>query len=208
MTKKGTALALFWVGLIWAFFWGIVASIDQAERYLSVLTLQELDQTIWSVKGPLMAVWGAGPPLGVLMAGIALLIYSGAKGWTTWLFGLGVFLAVGGSYAFGSLGHFSLLYAVGGSLILGFFFGVLWLWAKERMALDGRSAAAADLRLVGYTFMLIAAWFTCGVAGAGWHEIPLDQLPLKEPVNIIILFALGWLFLFLSHYKSRQLQDA
>ena len=51
------------------------------------------------------------------------------------------------------------LFGIGGTLILLSFMGILWLWAKERMALEGSFTAAADLRLVGYVFMLMAAWF-------------------------------------------------
>jgi hypothetical protein len=42
--------------------------------------------------------------------------------------------------------------------------GILWLWIKERMALTDRPTIAADLKMVGYVFMLIAAWFICGLA--------------------------------------------
>ncbi len=32
--------------------------------------------------------------------------------------------------------------------------------------------------------------------------------PAPSPMNIMIFFVLGWLFLFLSHYKSRQQQGS
>lgn len=51
------------------------------------------------------------------------------------------------------------LFGIGGSLILLSFIGILWLWAKERTALQGSPAIAADFRLVGYVLMLIAAWY-------------------------------------------------
>lgn len=82
------------------------------------------------------------------------------------------------------------------------------LWAKERMILRGRAATAADLKLVGYVFMLIAAWYTCGIAGPQWHKALADQPPMMEPITVMILFVLGWLFLFLSHYKSRKQQGS
>lgn len=204
MTKQKVGLVLFWIAVIWAFFWGILGSILQGELYVHVLTFKEFEQTIWATTGPLMTLWGFAPPLAALLAGIGLLLYSGAKGSTVWKFGIGVFLGVIISFVIGSLGHFPPLYAIGGSLILLSFFGILWLWAKERKALQGQSATAADLKLAGYVFMLIAAWFTCGIAGPQWVKAFVDQPPMMEPITVMILFVLGWIFLFLSHYKSSK----
>lgn len=203
MTKKKVGLVLFGIAIIWAFFWGILGSIHQAEFYIGVLTFEELNKTIWAATGPLMALWGLAPPLGALVAGIGLLLYSGVKRSTVWKFGIGVFLGVIISFVIGSLGHFPPLYAIGGTLILLFFFGIIWLWAKERIDLSDQSATAADLKLVGYVFMLIAAWFTCGIVGP-WHKAFADQPPMMEPIIVKIFFVLGWLFLFLGHYKSRK----
>jgi len=46
------------------------------------------------------------------------------------------------------MGYFPPFFGIGGALILLSFFGILWLWAKERMALKGSSTAAADLKTV------------------------------------------------------------
>ena len=51
------------------------------------------------------------------------------------------------------------VFGIGGILILSSFIGILWLLAQERMALKGSSTTAVDLKLVGYVFMLMAAWF-------------------------------------------------
>jgi len=138
------------------------------------------------------------------VAGIGLLLYSGVKRSTVWKFGIGIFLGVIISLLIGLWGHFPPLYAIGGTLILLSFFGILWLWAKERTALQGQSATAADLKLAGYVFMLIAAWYTCGIAGPQWVEAFVDQPPMMEPITVMIFFVLGWLFLFLGHYQSRK----
>jgi hypothetical protein len=81
--------------------------------------------------------------------------------------------------------------------------GILWLWAKERMALKDSSTTAADLKLVGYVFMLIAAWFICGIAGQPFMKALEGEAP-GTPIHVMIFLVLGWLFLFLSHYKSRK----
>ncbi len=100
------------------------------------------------------------------------------------------------------------LYPIAATLILLFFFGVLWFWAKERAALQGQSAAAADLKLVGYVFMLLGVWFTCSVVGWYYAKAFAGQPPMADPIIVMIYFALGWLFLLLGHYRSRQQQGS
>jgi hypothetical protein len=103
------------------------------------------------------------------------------------------------------LGHFPPLFGIGGTLILLFFIGIVWLWAKERMALQGSSTTGADLKLVGYVFLLMTAWFVCGIASLPFLRAFEGDVP-SSPVHVIVLFVLGWLFLFLGHYKSRKQQ--
>jgi len=203
MTKQKVGLVIFWIGVIWAILWGVIGSIFCSSA-MNSLTTNELNQTIWALGGPLMMLWGVfGAPLGAIVAGIGLLLYSGAKGSTVWKFGIGVFLAYIIGMALGRLGHFPPLFGIGGTLILLFFIGILWLWAKERMALKGSSTTAADLKLVGYVFMLIGAWFVCGIASQPFLKALEGQAP-SSPVHVIVFLVLGWLFLFLSHYKSRK----
>ena len=107
-------------------------------------------------------IWGVfGATLGAIVAGIGILLYSGAKASTVWNLGIGVFLAyIIVVFFIPQLGHIHALFAIGGTLIVLFFMGIAWLWAKERMALKGASTTATDLELVGYVFILMAAWFT------------------------------------------------
>ena len=167
--------------------------------------MAELNQTIWGFTGFGTMLWGFGVPLGALVAGIGLLLYSGAKGATVWKFGIGILLAVSIGALMSLLGHFPPLFGIGGILILLFFTGILWLWAKERLALKGASTAAADFKLVGYVFMLIAVWFICGIAGQPFTKAFEGQAP-TSPIHVMIFLVLGWLFLYLSHYKSRKQQ--
>lgn len=202
MTKQKIGLVIFWVGVIWAILWGVIGSISVSSA-VSSLTMAELNQTMWAIGGPLMMLWGFGVPLGALVAGIGLLLYSGAKGSTVWKIGIGIFVGLVIGMAMQFLGHFPPLFGIGGTLILLFFIGILWLWAKERMALKGLSTAAADFKLVGYVFMLIAAWYICGIASEPFLKALEGQAP-TSPVHVIIFLVLGWLFLFLGHYKSRH----
>ena len=76
-----------------------------------------------------------------------------------WKFGIGIFVAFIIAVGTMFLGHFPLLFIIGGTLILLSGIGILWLMAKERMALNGSSTTAADLKLVGYVFHFMAVWY-------------------------------------------------
>lgn len=204
MDKKKTGLVIFWLGIIWAILWGLVIGLIFVSPAFRNLTMDELNQTMWTTNGLWFFLWVFGVPLGALVAGIGILLYSDAKGSTVGKFGIGVALAIIiGMGAGHSLGHFPPLFGIGGALILLSFFGILWLWAKERMALDDTFKTAADLKLVGYVFLLIATWFVCGIAAIPFLKA-LEGLPASSPIHIMIFMALGWIFLFLGHYKSRK----
>jgi hypothetical protein len=211
VNKRKVGLVLFWIGVVWGFLWGILGSIHQTEFYLRVLTFEELEQSIWATSGTLGTIYGFGPPLAALIAGVGLLLYKGASRSTVWKFAVGVFVAIIATAVIGQLGHHPLLYAIAATLILLFFFGALWFWAQERTTLQDQSSAASDLMLVGYVFMLNGVWFTCAVVSWYWHKAFAatagDRPPLMDPIVVMIYFALGWLFLFLGQYKSRQQQS-
>ena len=162
MTKQKVGLVIFWISIIWAIAWGVVIGVLFVGPTMKSLTPAELSQSVWALTGPLSMLWGVfGATLGALLAGIGLLLYSGAKASTVWKFGIGVFLSLLiVMMVLTSLGHYPPLFGIGGTLILLFFLGILWFWAKERKALNGKSTTAIDFKLTGYVFMFMAAWFT------------------------------------------------
>jgi len=202
MTKQKVGLVLFWIAVIWAILWGVIGSVFVGSAFRN-LTMDELNLTMWAYQGPWNMIWGLlGVPLAAIVAIIGILLYSGAKGSTVWKFGIGIiFLGIIIAMAVGFLGHIPLLFGIGGTLILLFFIGILWLWAKERKDLKDASATAADLKLVGYVFMLIAAWFICGIASQPFLKA-LEGEATTTPILVMIFLVLGWLFLFLGHRKS------
>jgi hypothetical protein len=203
MTRQKVGLALFWIAVAWAILWGVIGSILIAAAYNS-LTMEELNQTIWAFMGPLHMLWAlGGVPLAVLVAGIGMLLYSGAEGSTILKYGTGMFLAVVLAQAIGAIGYVRPLFGLGGTLILLSFIGTIWLWAKERMTLKGASTTAADCRLLGYVFMVSAAWFICGMAGQPFMKVFEEAEPFV-PLNIMALLVLGWIFFFLSHYFTQK----
>jgi hypothetical protein len=202
MTKQKVGLILFWIAVIWVFLWGVLASVFVDSTFYTK-TMDEVNQTMWATTGPWYLLWAFGVPLGALVAGIGALLYAGAKGSTVWKCGVGIFLGIIIGMVSGFLGHIRPLFGIGGTLILLFFIGILKLWSKERLALKGASATAVDLKLVGYVFMLIAAWFICGIASIPFLKALEGEAP-ATPIHVMIFLVLGWLFLFLGHRKSRQ----
>jgi len=159
MTKQKVGLVIFWIAVIWMILWGVIVPIIRVPLFHS-LTMDELNQTIWALTGPLNLLYGLSVPLAALVAGIGVLLYSSAKGSTVWKVGIGMFVVLIIAFVVMALNLYSpLVFGIGGTLILLSFIGILWLWAKERKALKGSSTTAADLKLVGYVFMLMAAWF-------------------------------------------------
>ncbi len=202
MNKQKFGMALFWIGVLWAILGGVIGGIS-ASSVMNALTMAELNQTIWVIDGPVFLLYSLSPILGALVAGIGVLLNSGAKGSTVWIFGIGIVLAVVLAVMITEMGYFPPLFGIGGTLILLSFFGILRLWAKDRMALKGSSTAAADIKLFGYVFMLIAAWFTCGIGSQPFLK-SFDAEDPGNPMTVMIFLVLGWLFLFLSQTLSRK----
>jgi len=190
MTKQKVGLAIFWIAVIWAISWGVIGSIFVSTACRN-LTMDELNQTMWAVSGPWFLIWGIfGVPMGALVAFIGMLLQSGAKGSTVCKYGIGGFLALVISMSIGLIGHIPTVFGIGGTFILLFFIGILKLWTKERMVLKDTSAAASDLKLVGYVFFLMAAWFTCGIAGLPFLKA-FEGEASSTPLHIMVLFVLG-----------------
>ena len=159
MTKEKVGLVLFWISVIWMILWVFVGTLV----YLPLMrssTMEEMNQTVWAFRGTLQSLYGLSMPLGAIVAGVGMLLYTRAKGLTIWKVVIVSFVTLLLSLVTLAVNLYSPpLFGIGGSLILLSFIGIVWLWAKERMALKGSSTAAADLRLVGYVFMMMAAWF-------------------------------------------------
>ena len=157
--KNRVGLAVFWISVIWMILWA-VGTVPIRVPLLHSLTLDEFNQTIWAHTGPLGMLFGISVPLGAIVVAVGLLIYAGAKGSTVWKVGIGLFIVLIIALVAMAFNYYSApLFGIGGSLILLSFIGILWLLAKERMALKGSSTTSLDFKLVGYAFMLMAAWY-------------------------------------------------
>ena len=208
MKNRSIGLGLFWVAVAYMVLVGFLASFPVRSAY-RFNTLEEVSETIWAFTSPLFGLWASAIPIGAMLAGVALLIYVGAKRSHVWLFGLGIF----GVFLVDNLsrwrilpepGHTPFLFAIGGGLITLFFLAILWYWTKKHTTLRNQERTAAEFQLAGYVFLVIAMWYLCGNL-ARPYQLALTDLPLGSPVSTIVYLVLGWLFLLLSHYKSAQL---
>lgn len=198
-------IGLLIAAAVWAIGWGIAGGLS-AGSVMNSSTPVELEDSLWNVEGPLMLVYGLSPALAALVAGVGALLCARAPKATVWKAGLGLFaglvaatIAMQGSYL-------PRLFGIGGAMILLAFFGIVWLWAKERLVRRGASNLPADLRLVGYVFLLMATWFTCGIGSQPFLEA-LEGRDPTNPIHIMTLLVLGWVFLFSSHYVSGKQQE-
>lgn len=203
MKTKKTGLVIFLIGAVYMVGMAFVASWVCVEPALRNLSLVQYRETIWTFDGALFLLWALSVPIGSILAGVGILLYVRAKGARIWLFGIGIFLILVIVEILLPSTHFPPLFGVGGGLILTLFLAILWFWAKKRTILEGQAKTAADFQLVSYVFFLITGWFLCKAHGTPYMKA-LEGEPLESPVSIIVYFVLGWLFLFLSHYKSAK----
>ena len=202
--KQKAGIVIFLFGVLWSIVWGLVVSISTTSA-INTMTLEQLNESVWALGGSMMMLWGiGGVPLGTVIAGIGLLLYTNARGLTILIFTLGVLLAIFLAMLSGGLDLYPLVFGTGGVIILLSFFGILWYWAKSRKVLEGRAAKAANLRLVSYVFFLNASWFTCGMASQTVAKA-FEGFDASPPLHIIIFFVLGWVFLFCSHRQSARI---
>lgn len=202
MKKQTLALSLFWVGLLIAVaFAGFIG--QSLYHKLRILTAEELDATIWTLGGPLQMLWGFSVTLGSLLAGIGAFVYVKTKPAFPWLTGIGVLSAVIVMVMVWSRVYNSALFGIGGIIILVSFFAIVWIWMKRYAELDSNEKTAGSFKLVGYIFWINASWFLCGET-AKMHLKVFEGAPAPSPIEIMVFLVLGWIFVLLGDYKSRQ----
>ncbi len=110
----------------------------------------------------------------------------------------------------------SQFFGIGGMLIQLFFILTIWNWGKNRKNIEKDVRIIADLRIIGYMFFALTAWFMCGlgatIAFATNPETTTlftnSQETQANAVSILykvmICFILGWFFIFLSQWKAAR----
>jgi hypothetical protein len=165
--------------------------------------------------------WSMSVPLGILLAvlGSARLAHGEPRliGFiATATLAVCVWSAVRGIATWPNAQPASLLFGVGGALMVLFFLGALWHWARARVRMSARKRAVADLRLFGLAFMLIAAWEVCGLFGSPVYLLrpalattsPLADYAVPVATTAMVYLTLGFgLTLAASHMEARSAAD-
>ena len=105
------------------------------------------------------------------------------------------------------------LFGIGGGLITLFFLGLVWTWARTRSTLSGPAKTGADLRVIGYFFLVVAAWDLCGLLGIPTFLLRPEQaqgfaIPASTAISmastILVLLVLGWAFMFFGQWIAAR----
>jgi len=207
MRAKNVGAVLFWLAVVYMAGLGFAASwwVRAAYRFT---TLEQAGNTIWRWDGLPFGLWSSSIQVGVILAGAGILLYARPKGWRVWLLGLAMLalLALDTLSTVGvlpELTHVSAVFGVGGGLILVFFAGIVWCWAKKYQSLADEDRTAAEYQLIGYLFLMIGMWYLCGSLSWSYMQA-LREVPARTPISGMVYLTLGWLFLFLGNYSSAK----
>ena len=187
---KNIGKAIFWVGVSITVFVGLILSLDPGT--ICRLDPDNLPNTIWSYPALCFVTWAFTPPLGVIIAAVGVLVHAEARRETILKFGLGttgayIFI----SFANGPVPHVPALFGIGGTLVLLFYFSILWKNASRLI----ENAP----KLVGYTFLVIGFWFTCGL-GSRQYQPALGAG--ESPIDIMTYFVLAMFFFWLAEKRK------
>jgi hypothetical protein len=187
--------ALYMLALGWLYSWWVVP----ATREIGPAYISNLVGFIWALAVPLGSV--------LVLLGAALLAQVERR-----LF----LILVVGSFIFAAwrvLGTTSRmlpqLFGIGGGLITLFFLGLVWNWVRTRPTLSGSEKTGSDLRVIGYLFLVVAAWDLCGLLGIPTFLLRPEQaqgfaIPASSAINmastILVLLVLGWAFMFFGQW--------
>jgi hypothetical protein len=206
MKKATFSIILFWIGLAIAAAFTSVGTWSLMET-LRNLSMQEVSATIWDLDGPLFYLWAFAVPLGSVLAGIAAFLYARSKPVFAWFAGIGVLGAVLVMNLLWSRVYEPILFGIGGTIILISFFAIVWIWMKKYAQQDTSGKIAGSYKLIGYLFWINASWFLCGETGK-LHLKAFQGDPMPSPIEIMVFLVLGWVFVLVGEFKSRQIDGA
>jgi hypothetical protein len=140
--------------------------------------------------------WAYGVPIGLIVAAAGVLMMAGARPGRIAAFSAGVFVVYAAIViANDPMPHVPPLFGIGGALILGFYFSILWMHAGD---------LARNLpKLAGYTSLVTGLWFTCGMAARPYHDVFGAQ---QSPIDIMTYFVLGMGLLWWGERRARRVE--
>ncbi len=189
--------ALYMLGLGWLYSWWIVP----ATREAGPVYIQDLVGFIWALAVPLGSV--------LVLLGVALIAQVERR--VFWLLVAGSVLSAAWRVIGTSSTLLPQLFGIGGGLITLFFLGLVWSWVKTRPGLSGPERTGSDLRVVGFLFLVVAAWDLCGLLGIPTFLLRPEQgqafaispgSAINMASTILVLLVLGWAFMFFGQWTA------
>ena len=201
MNKSRFALILYWGGFLFAFAFVSVGTFSLM-RVLNTHSLAQVADTAWNLDGPLFRIWAFALPLGSLLAVIGALAFVKANKAFIWTLGAAFpVIVVTTIMVFSTRYYPNGFYGVGGTLILLFFFSLVWVWMKKYAGQDKQGKIAGSLKLTGYLFWISASWYLCGDT-AKLHLKAFEGTSVPSPTESMVFLVLGWFFVALGEYRS------
>jgi hypothetical protein len=192
---------LYMFGLGWLYSWRVVPAANQFGSA--------------AYSGLLGFLWQLSVPLGAFIVAIGAALAARAERRVIGGLILLLVLVTAWKMAYTSSHMVPALFGVGGGLITLFFIGSTWHWARTRPSLTGAGKTGSDLRMIGYIFFVVAAWYLCGIFGIANYVLRPElaikfSVPIGSTINaastVMVLLILGWGFTFFGQLISRQEQ--
>lgn len=190
---------MFMFGLGWLYSWWVVPLANQ------------IGSAAYS--GLMGFLWQLSVPVGAFIVAIGAALTARTERRVIWMLILLLVLLIAWKIVYTSGEMVPALFGVGGGLIASFFIGATWQWARNRPTLTKAGRTGSDLRMIGYIFFVVAAWFLCGIFGIANYVLRPEladrfSVPVGSTINlasyVMILLVLGWGFTFFGQLVSHQ----
>ncbi len=187
-----TGIVVFWIGVLSAVIVGLIVSLDPG--YVCRLDADNPPATLWSYPALCFVSWAFSVPFFFMVAAIGILMHAGTHRKTVLRFGLGII----GAYLFivmanGPMPHVPPLFGLGGTLIMVFYFLILWK--------NAASFRENVHKLAGYTFLVTGFWFTCGLGSRQYQPVLGAG---ESPIDIMTFFVLAMFFFWLGETRNSK----
>ncbi|MFC2089059.1 hypothetical protein ACFLSX_05595, partial [Calditrichota bacterium] len=213
---KSIGLVVFFIGIVYMAVDGWLLSWWYVPDYRLAGPAFISDNSFYTSKA-FFTFWALSVPLGSILTALGLALYSKLEKLRLIIFILIslVLLAWLGIWSQSVL--YSVLYGIGGGLILFSFCTSICYLTKVRIQSKSSNRIILDFRALGYIFLLITAWGLCGLLGIPSFGLRSEHLleyksihiMINMSVKVLVCFTLGWICLALSQYfEYRQLKES
>jgi hypothetical protein len=207
MKLKKTGIVIIVISLLYLILVSWLASWWYVPDYRT-LGPEFISGSSWYTSLAFNIIWSASLPLGaiLLVLGFALYIRIERNRILFYIIASLIIIFWLGMWYVSSIT--SILFGIGGGIIIICFSFSVWNWAKKRPHLNRINRLAADIRLLGYLFFVISAWYLCGLLGTPMFGLrPEIMLMFKTQygaytlaAKIMICLMVAWILIAVSHY--------